>query len=183
MNSDESPRGMQYPSSRKPLPPKSQGYSPSSNYNYGNQSQHGNNHGNHGNQNFGNQQHQRRKPMPFKRDNHGSSGSTGGGASDKLIKQNDIIIRLLKEIRDRLPPPPASVVAESAETSETDIVEEGVAIVQEQEPAVAEPVAEQDVVEPEPEPEPEELGPPPPKAARRPNFSDEELDLQANGNR
>lgn len=27
-------------------------------------------------------------------------------SNDRLIKQNDIIIRLLKEIRDRLPPPP-----------------------------------------------------------------------------
>ena len=31
----------------------------------------------------------------------------GGASSDRAIRQNDVIIKLLKEIRDRLPPPPA----------------------------------------------------------------------------
>ena len=99
MSSDDSVRSMHYSQNRKPGMSKPQGYSPSMNYNYnGNQAQHGN-HGNHGNSNFSNQQHQRRKPGQFKRDNHNSN--------DRLVKQNDIIIRILKEIRDRLPAPPA----------------------------------------------------------------------------
>ena len=124
MNSDDSSRNMHYSQNRKPGMSKTQGYSPSMNYNYnGNQPQHGNhgNHTNHGNSNYGNQQHQRRKPAPFKRDNH--------GANDRIVKQNDIIIRLLKEIRDRLPEPPkvesendgdlGNSVSDISETTET----------------------------------------------------------------
>lgn len=100
MSSDDSLRGSHYSQNRKPGMSKGQGYSPSMNYNYnnGNQTQHGS-HGNHSTS-YNNQQHQRRKPGSgsFKRE-----GS--GGANDRLVKQNDIIIRLLKEIRDRLPAP------------------------------------------------------------------------------
>ncbi|MBN1578756.1 MAG: hypothetical protein JW913_19490 [Chitinispirillaceae bacterium] len=109
MNSDESLRNVHYSSNRKPIPPKNQVYSPSTNYNYnGNQSMHGN-HGSYGNSNYGNPHNQRRKPNQFKRDNH--------GAGDRLAKQNDIIIRLLKEIRDRLPAPPV-VPGEIAEPNQ-----------------------------------------------------------------
>ena len=118
MSSDDAFRNSQYSANRKSNN-KSQAYSPSANYNlnsnqtahgnhnnnhgnHGNHNNHGNhsNHGNHGgNNNYGNQQ--RRKPSNFKpRDNHGSN--------DRIIKQNDIIIRLLKEIRDRLPPNPSA---------------------------------------------------------------------------
>ena len=62
-------------------------YSPSTSYNYGH----------HGGYN-GMQQHPRRRADRFKRETINQS--------DKLVKQNDLIIRLLKEIRDRLPPPP-----------------------------------------------------------------------------
>ncbi len=106
MINDDSSRNMHYPPARKPIPPKSQVYSPSTSYNYnGTQTAHGN----HGNPNYGSQQHLRRKPNQFKRDNH--------GATDRLAKQNDIIIRLLKEIRDRLPPPPV-VAGENNEALE-----------------------------------------------------------------
>jgi hypothetical protein len=102
MSSDDSFRNPQYSGNRKPNN-KSQVYSPSANYNYnGNQTQLGNHnsghgsHSGHGNSNYSNQQQPRRKNTNYKsRDNH--------GMNDRLIKQNDIIIRLLKEIRDRLP--------------------------------------------------------------------------------
>ncbi len=78
---------------RRPLPKysndKNHSYSSNSNYSYGN--------GNFNGQHQG--QHQRRRPDNAKR---GSSG----GSSDRIIKQNDLIIKLLKEIRDRLPAPP-----------------------------------------------------------------------------
>jgi hypothetical protein len=101
MSSDDHAFNSHYPSSRKSSgPSKGHGYSPSTNYNYGNTSSHGNSsHSSHGSMSGSNKQHHR-KPggAPFKRDGHGSS--------DKLIKQNDMIIQLLKEIRDRLPEPP-----------------------------------------------------------------------------
>ncbi len=97
MNSDETSRNMHYSSNRKPNQSKGHVYSPSTNYNYGGNQ---NMHGNHSAAGYGNQQHhQRRKPNQFKRDGY-------VGAGDRLAKQNDIIIKLLKEIRDRLPPPP-----------------------------------------------------------------------------
>lgn len=103
MSSDDYARGSHYSSNRRPggSGPKSHNYSPSSNYNYGNGNSHGNsNHGNHGNSSGGggSKPHHRKPGPPFKREGHGSS--------DKLIKQNDLIISLLKEIRDRLPAPP-----------------------------------------------------------------------------
>jgi hypothetical protein len=168
MNSDESPRNTQYSQNRKPYPPKPQVYSPSSSYNYnGSQGQHGGgSHGSHGNQNYGSQQHQqRRKPMPFKRDNN-------YGAMDKLSKQNDIIIRLLKEIRDRLPAPPASVVVEQQEAEQ----QLDAAFPAQEAPAEVAVAAEQDEhddVQPQLEAAP---------APVHADVDDDELDRQANGN-
>lgn len=119
MSSDDSFRNPQYSSNRK-TNNKSLGYSPSANYNFNsNQTMHSNhnnnnhgNHSNHGNNgNYGNQQ-QRRKSTNFKpRDNHGSN--------DRIVKQNDIIIRLLKEIRDRLPPNPSAPSYEKQDTAKS----------------------------------------------------------------
>jgi len=58
-------------------------YSPSSNYHYNS------------GQNSFQHQHPRRRSDRFRRESLNNA--------DRLIKQNDIIIRLLKEIRDRLP--------------------------------------------------------------------------------
>ncbi|MBN1307624.1 MAG: hypothetical protein JXA18_06895 [Chitinispirillaceae bacterium] len=159
MNNDESSRNMHYSSSRKPIPPKNHVYSPSTNYNYnGNQSQHGN-HGNFGNQNFNNQHPQRRKSNQFKRDGH--------GLNERLAKQNDVIIRLLKEIRDRLPAP-AVVPVESTEPNQ-EHVEEPPTPLQEM---PVETVVEQDT--------------PPtittPQVAVTADVPDDELDRQVNGN-
>ena len=80
---EDSQRGMHSSVNRKPkYNDKSHTYNSSLGYGYGNNS----------NSNYNGQQ--RRRP-----ERHKHSGS-----SDKLIKQNDIIIKLLKEIRDRLPP-------------------------------------------------------------------------------
>jgi hypothetical protein len=68
-------------------PEKMPNYSPSTSYNYGH-------HGGYG----GMQQHPRRRADRFKRESL--------NLNDKVVKQNDLIIRLLKEIRDRLPLPP-----------------------------------------------------------------------------
>jgi len=165
MNSDDSSRNMNYSHNRKPNSPnKSHGYSPSSNYNYnynGNQSSHSN----HGNSNYNNQQHhQRRKPNQYKRDNH--------GASDRLAKQNDIIIRLLKEIRDRLPPPPVD---------EKKLDEEAVAEVQAETSAQnAEPAqpdsSKEDESLSEKEIEPQAV------AVTEKIVDEEELDQKVNGN-
>lgn len=131
MNSDDSSRGNSSYSNRKPNTSKydkNHVYSPSTNYNYNTTQP------NHGNQSFGNQpQGQRRKPVPFKRD-------SGGNSTDKLVKQNDIIIRLLKEIKERLPLPAktdasfsssdetkstgASVMSGVEENDDLDIVDE-----------------------------------------------------------
>ncbi len=104
MNSDELSRGTNNHYTRKPIPSKYNDkthnvYGPAQNFNYGNQSYNGNSHynGNSFNGNHNNQQNQRRRTDRFKRDNYNHN--------DRLIKQNDIIIRLLKEIRDRLPAP------------------------------------------------------------------------------
>jgi hypothetical protein len=102
MNSDETPRGMPYQQGRKPIPSKYQDsrYSPSSNYNYNS------------NSSFPSSQHPRRRFDRFKRDATGNNNN-----NDRLMRQNDLIIRLLKEIRDRLPPPavPASYNGGDAE--------------------------------------------------------------------
>lgn len=116
MNSDDSSRGNSSYTNRKPATPKYEKnhvYSPSTNYNYNSTQP------NHGNQSFGNQpQGQRRKPVPFKRDSSGSS-------TDKLVKQNDIIIRLLKEIKERLPLP-ATTNASFSSSDEIESTESSV---------------------------------------------------------
>jgi hypothetical protein len=69
-------------------PEKMPNYSPSTAFNYGH----------HGGGYNGMQQHPRRRADRFKRETL--------NLNDKVVKQNDLIIRLLKEIRDRLPAPP-----------------------------------------------------------------------------
>jgi hypothetical protein len=94
MNTDDGQRmNMQSHGMRQPMaskyPEKSPNYSPSTSYNYSPQS--GFNGGN-------SQMFQRRRPpqdQRFRRD--------VPNPNDRLVRQNDIIIRLLKEIRDRLP--------------------------------------------------------------------------------
>lgn len=156
MNSDEMSRSTGYSSNRKSNTQKTQAYSPSTNYNYGNQSSHGS-HGNHGNSGFGNQQHQRRKPGQFKRDNH-------GGGSDRIAKQNDVIIRLLKEIRDRLPAP-AVVPEEVGEGQEQGFTEESGSDINTEELAQQEALTPQETA----------------VAAGEPDL-DEEFDEEVNGN-
>ena len=96
MNSDDVPRGLPYQQGRKSIPSKYQDnrYSPSANYNY--------------NSNGGfppQQQYQRRRiDNRFKKDNV--------NYNERIMRQNDLIIRLLKEIRDRLPSPPVPAPAE-----------------------------------------------------------------------
>jgi hypothetical protein len=68
-------------------PEKNPNYSPSISYNYSPQS------GYNGNS----QMHPRRRNDRFRRESLNSN--------ERLIRQNDIMIRLLKEIRDRLPEP------------------------------------------------------------------------------
>ena len=87
-------------------PEKMPNYSPSTSYNYSPAGA------------FNGGQHPRRRNDRFKRESLPQS--------DRLAKQNDIIIRLLKEIRDRLPPPPAAdgkpaeaVAPETAEAAES----------------------------------------------------------------
>lgn len=109
MINDDSNRGNTNQPGRKPISPKSHTYSPSSSYNYN----HGNNYNGNGynsgyNNYNGQSQHPRRrtfKPMNL---------------NDKIVKQNDIIIKLLKEIRDRLPAPVGSETGENEETFERD---------------------------------------------------------------
>jgi hypothetical protein len=80
-------------SNRRPSPkfggdPSDPNYSPSTSYNYSPGA------GNY--QSSQNQQHPRRRTDRFKRE--------AFNFNDRVVKQNDLIIRLLKEIRDRLPP-------------------------------------------------------------------------------
>jgi hypothetical protein len=102
MNADESPRSMPYQQVRKPYQSKYQdnryNSSPSTSYNY-----------NSGNGYAGQQQHPRRRVDRFKRE--------AINYSERIMKQNDLIIRLLKEIRDRLPAPPVSA---SVDTGDSD---------------------------------------------------------------
>jgi hypothetical protein len=94
MNNDDSQRmNMQNPGMRKPMssakyPEKSPNYSPSTSYNYSPQTGHTGGQA---------QMNPRRRTDNFRRDTPNSS--------DRILRQNDIIIRLLKEIRDRLPAP------------------------------------------------------------------------------
>jgi hypothetical protein len=104
MNNDESPRPiMPYQQTRKPYQSKYQDNrytSPSANYNY-----------NSGNGYAGQQQHPRRRVDRFKRETI--------NYSERIMHQNDLIIRLLKEIRDRLPAPAVSVTVDTGETDQT----------------------------------------------------------------
>jgi hypothetical protein len=105
-NSRNQSQGSNYPA-RKPMGQKygdaNQGtYSPSSNYNYS-QNGHGRNQG----QNY--QQPIRRRSDRFKKDFPNNN--------EKLLRQNDIIIRLLKEIRDRLPEPVQKVSDDAVKNS------------------------------------------------------------------
>jgi hypothetical protein len=96
---------MQNPGMRKPMagkyPSKSPNYSPSASFNYSPQS------GYNGNA----QMHPRRRVDRFRRETPNTS--------ERTVKQNDLIIRLLKEIRDRLPEPP------NMERKENAVIEEG----------------------------------------------------------
>jgi hypothetical protein len=88
MNNDDSQRAaMANPGNRpQKYPEKMPNYSPSTAFNYSP-----------GTGINGGQQHPRHRNDRFKRESPGQS--------DRIFKQNDIIIRLLKEIRDRLPAP------------------------------------------------------------------------------
>lgn len=73
-------------------------YSPSASFNYTNGKS--NSQGGSGINRGRTQQHPKRRSDRYKRETINQS--------DKLVKQNDMIIKLLKEIRDRLPEPPKS---------------------------------------------------------------------------
>jgi len=107
---DDFNRAPQTPQSRKPFTPNRYNNPGGYNYNY-NQNQGG----------FNGQQHPRRRTDRFKRETLNSN--------DKIARQNDIIIRLLKEIRDRLPPPPVStaVPADAGISSPEQITQEQIA--------------------------------------------------------
>jgi hypothetical protein len=103
MNGDDS-RGNYGFQQRKPSPHKSV-YSP--NTMYGNPGYTQGQHPQHSHSQH--PQQQKRRP-PFNKSNHGNNNS-----NDRLIKQNDQIIKLLKEIRDRLPATASSVSSESGD--------------------------------------------------------------------
>jgi hypothetical protein len=91
MNNDDSPRGNSANSGSRNMgtqkyPEKMPNYSPSTAFNYSP-----------GTGINGGQLHPRHRNDRFKRESP--------SMSDRIVKQNDIIIRLLKEIRDRLPAP------------------------------------------------------------------------------
>ena len=91
MNTDDSQRGNTAgPGNRNmglpKYPEKMDNYSPSTAFNYSP-----------GTGFTGGQQHPRHRNDRFKRESP--------SMTDRIVKQNDIIIRLLKEIRDRLPGP------------------------------------------------------------------------------
>lgn len=119
MIGDEMSRGMN-PQNRKFTTPnkynEKHSYSPSANYSY-------NYNGNGNSQGYGNHQPQSHS-KPRRPDNKFKGGGGHHSSNDKLIKQNDQIIKLLKEIRDRLPPPPEGAVAETeAELDQDQIIE------------------------------------------------------------
>lgn len=93
MNFDDSRGNQNYPH-RRPSPHKNS-YSPNSVY-YGNSA-------------HNNQQQQQQKKK------HHSVHNKGNMSNDRLIKQNDAIIKLLKEIRDRLPAPAGTPVSDNGE--------------------------------------------------------------------
>ena len=99
MSNDDFNRGNQIQQGRKSYQPNR--YNPGSSYNY--------NYGYNQNPNFNGQQHPRRRADRFKRESL--------NINDRLAKQNDMIIRLLKEIRDRLPPPAETSRGDNGETA------------------------------------------------------------------
>jgi hypothetical protein len=126
MNGDEMSRGM-YQQNRRPSSPNKSYNSPSANYSYNNYNSNGN-----GNSGYNNGGHQQSYKKPgggghsnhkFNKPHHGG----GGGSSDKLlIKQNDQIIKLLKEIRDRLPAPAAGLpVPQAAPEQDFEEIDRG----------------------------------------------------------
>jgi len=120
MYNDDSARdnmNMRKPGGQGKYGDKGGGYSPSHSFGHGsggyNNNGNYNNSGNYNNAGGYNSQHQnnpRRRVDRFKRDTYNHS--------ERLVKQNDIIIRLLKEIRDRLPAPEYEQMP--AESSEVD---------------------------------------------------------------
>jgi len=125
MNGDEMSRGM-YQQNRRPSSQNKSYNSPSANYSY-NYNSNGN--GNSGYNNGGGHQSSYKKPggVGGHTNNKFKSHHSGGGSSDKmLVKQNDQIIKLLKEIRDRLPAPAAgSPVSQPAPEQDLDEVDRG----------------------------------------------------------
>lgn len=77
-------------------------YSPSTSYKYTNN-----------NNSFSNGQQQ-----PFRRNDRFKRDTPN--PNERLIRQNDIIIRLLKDIRDRLPSPPQSEMEHTENASQND---------------------------------------------------------------
>jgi len=107
MNNDDVPRSIPYQQVRKPSQPSTRSSpSPSYNYNYN------------ANSGYSSQQHMRRKIDRFKRDT--GNGNGNGNGNERLMRQNDLIIRLLKEIRDRLPPPPVSAQSVSVSSGDAE---------------------------------------------------------------
>lgn len=81
-------------------------YSPSASFNY----------------NGGNYQNQSaQSPSSRRRPDRNGKRHVNNNQNDRLVKQNDIIIRLLKEIRDRLPEP--EQIAGLMEARDADAVE------------------------------------------------------------
>jgi hypothetical protein len=108
MNNEDASRGTPYQQGRRPYPSKYQdnryGYGSNENrYNAGenrySSNSNYNTYGYNKNSNTGYSagQHQHKKIDRFRRD--------PVNYTEKLMRQNDLIIKLLKEIRDRLPPP------------------------------------------------------------------------------
>jgi hypothetical protein len=126
MNGDEMSRGMNQQTRRSNPPNKyndKPSYSPSTAFGPKNNSNHSYNSysGNSANYNGQQGQNQRRRPPENRFKTGGGGSGHHSNSSDRIVKQNDIIIRLLKEIRDRLPAPPAgSVNATDLEYLEQD---------------------------------------------------------------
>jgi hypothetical protein len=137
MNNEDTPRGTPYQQGRRPYPSKYQDNRYGSNENrynagenrFGSNSNH-NAYGYNKNSNSGytTGQHQHKKIDRFHRD--------PVNFSEKLVRQNDLIIKLLKEKRDRLPAPDALPAAEAEneatilngqfeETERTDLSQDG----------------------------------------------------------
>jgi hypothetical protein len=122
MNNEDAPRGTPYQQGRRPYPSKYQDnnrYGSNENrYNTGenrygsNSNYNANGYNKSSNAGYNAGQHQHKKIDRFRRD--------PVNYTEKLMKQNDLIIKLLKEIRDRLPAPAVLPGAEAE--SETSIL-------------------------------------------------------------